>query len=242
MLDAMPVLRDAVDAYRATATAAGIAWPGRADPPGGQPPDLVYRIFDVDHVAEQLIWIHSQGLESAPVLPEGGGVMPWPSDVGKSLGYLHFSVGTPFPWRHQLPLFFFGNLMYAFVLKGDHEGEIWRYEYDPDTWGSVCAATSLAALFTQWTEGIAAGVVAPGQYVRWLQVGDGVNDPFDVLLERTPDLDPFAFPVSVPYPHLPLLRARQRECGVDMDCIDRGFDCHEELLNTIDATEASLGI
>jgi hypothetical protein len=240
MLDEMPVLRAAVDAYRAAATAAGITWPERADSLGGQPPDLVYRLFDVDHIAEQLIWLHSQGWDSHPLLPEGGGLMPWPTDAGESLGYLHFSVGTPFPWRHQLPLFFFGNLMYAFVLTGDHEGEIWRYEYDPDTWGSVRAAASLAALFTEWTKGIAAGVVAHGQHVRWLQVGDGVNDPFDVLLQRTPDLDPLAFPVAVPYTHEPLLRARQRECGVDMDCVDQGFECHEELLKTIDAVEASL--
>jgi hypothetical protein len=239
MLDDMAVLHDAAEGYRAATTAAGIAWPDPVDPPGGPPPDLVYRLFDVDHVAEQVTWLHSLGWESQPLLPEGGGLMPWPTDVGESLGYLHFAVGTPFPWRHQLPLFFFGNIMYAFVLKGDHEGEIWRYEYDPDTWGSVRAATSLAALFAEWTRGIAAGVVAPGQRVRWLQVGDGVNDPFEVLLERAPDLDPFAFPVDIS--HRRLLRARQRDCGVDMDCIDRGFECYEELLNTIDAIETSLG-
>jgi hypothetical protein len=39
---------------------------------------------------------------------------------------------------------------------------------------------------------------------------------------------------------VPLLRTRQRECGVDMDCVDRGPDCHEELLDAIAATQASL--
>jgi hypothetical protein len=38
----------------------------------------------------------------------------------------------------------------------------------------------------------------------------------------------------------PLLRARQQACGVDMDCIDRGFECYEELPDAIDATRASL--
>jgi len=128
--------------------------------------------------------------------------------------------------------------MYTFVLKGDREGEIWRYEASPDGWDSVRAATSLAALFTEWTKGIAAGVVLYRDLDKWLHVGDGVHDPFNVLLERTPDLDPFAFPVSIS--HEPLLRARQRECGVDMDCIERGPDCHEELLDAIDATRASL--
>src|SRR5687768_15700445 len=41
-------------------------------------------------------------------------------------------------------------------------------------------------------------------------------------------------------PEQPLLRERQRECGVDMDRIERGFDCHEELLDAIAATRASL--
>ncbi len=238
MLDDTTALQDAAEAYRAAATAAGIAWPDHAGSPGGQPPDLVHRLFDVDHVAEQLIWLESQGWESQRFFPNGGFLLPWPTDAGESLDYLAFSIGTPFPWRHQLPLFFFDNVVYMFVLAGAHEGEIWRYEYDPDTWGSVRAATSLAALFTEWTKGIGAGVVFYTDRDKWLHVGDDVHDPFDVLLERAPDLDPFAFPVSIS--QRPLLRARQRECGVDMDCIGRGPDCHEELLDTIDATRASL--
>jgi len=46
--------------------------------------------------------------------------------------------------------------------------------------------------------------------------------------------------VSVPYPHWPLLRDRQRECGVDMECIERGADCQFELLDAIDAARAAL--
>jgi hypothetical protein len=238
MLDDMTVLRDAAQAYRAAATAAGVAWPDQAHLPGGQPPDLVYRLFDVDHVAEQLIWLHSQGWGSRRLLPQGGWLRPWPTDADESFNSLHFSIGTPFPWRHQLPLFDFETVVYTFVLAGDHGGEIWRYDRDPDAWDSVRASASLAALFTEWTRGIDAGVVFYGHEVGWLQVGKDVHDPFDAIVERAPDLDPFAFPVSIW--NEPLLRARQRECGVDMDCIDRGFDCYEELLNTIDATRASL--
>jgi hypothetical protein len=97
------------------------------------------------------------------------------------------------------------------------------------------------ALLTEWANGIAAGVVVYRDLDKWLHVGDHVHDPFDVLLERAPDLDPVAFPVSVPYTRQPLLRARQRDCGVDMDGIDRGAHCQMELLDAIAATQASLG-
>ncbi|OLE30507.1 MAG: hypothetical protein AUG44_01050 [Actinobacteria bacterium 13_1_20CM_3_71_11] len=240
MLDDMPALRDAFEAYRGAAIAAGVAWPDPPDADGGPPPPLVYRLFDVDHVAEQLIWLRSQGWDPSPVLPEGGGILPWPTDAQESLDSLSFSFATPFPWRHQLPLFHFGDMVYTFVLAGDREGEIWRYEFRPDTWDSMRAATSLAALFTQWTKAIGAGVVRYGRYVHWLQVAGDVQDPFDALLVRSPDLDPFAFPISVPYAHEPLLRERQCECGVDMDSIYRP-ECHKELLDAIDATLASLG-
>ena len=38
-----------------------------------------------------------------------------------------------------------------------------------------------------------------------------------------------------------LLRARQRECGVDMAVVEDGFEHNEELLDAIDAAKASLG-
>ncbi|GAA5178968.1 hypothetical protein GCM10023322_07470 [Rugosimonospora acidiphila] len=239
MLDDLDVLRDAVAAYRAAATAAGVTWPDQPGRTDGQPPELVYRLFGVDHIAEQLIWLESQGWHAQPLLPQGGGLMPWSTDADEALDNLSFAIATPFPWRQQMPLFFFGRILYTFVLKGDHEGEVWRSEADPDAWDSVRAATSLAALFTQWTRGIEAGVVSYGPQVSWLQVGDDVHDPFDVLQERAAHLDPFAFPVSS-IAQQPLLRARQRECGVDMTCIERGFDCQEELLAAIDAVRASL--
>jgi hypothetical protein len=238
MLDDIPALHDAVEGYRAAATAAGIAWPDHPDPPSAQPPDLVHRLFDVNHVAEQLTWLQSQEWHSQRLLPQGGWLLPWPADVRETFNSLHFSIGTPFPWRHQMPLFRFDMILYTFVLTGDHEGEIWRYENDPDAWASVRAATGLAALFTEWTKGIEAGAVFYEPHLRWLQVGRDTHDPFDAILKRTPELDPFAFPV--PAWNEPLLRARQRECGVDIDCIDRGADCYEELVNTIDAARASL--
>ena len=240
VLDDMRVLRDALAGYRDAATAAGLVWPDHADPAGGQPPDLVYRVFDVDRVAEQVIWLRSQGLESHRLLPDGGGLLPWPADPTELLEDLSFSIATPFPWRHQLPLFYFDHMVYTFVLDGEREGEIWRYEVDPDIWGSVRAAASLATLFTEWTKGITAGLVFYRDLDQWLLVGDDVHDPFDVLLQRAPDLDPFAFPVFTSISHEPLLRARQRECGVDMDCIARGADCQAELLDAIAATRASL--
>lgn len=237
MLDDLPVLRDAAEAYRAAATAAGVTWPDHTSDSIGRPPELVYRLFDVDHVAGQLVWLQSQGWQSQRLLPDRGWLLPWPTDVDETLDNLSMSLATPFPWRHQLPLFHFEIILYTFVLAGDHEGEIWRYEISPDASDSVRAATSLAALFTEWTNGIATGVVLYSDLDRCLHVGDGVHIAFDVLRDRAPDLDPFAFPVSISNDSL--LRARQQDCGVDLDRIDRA-ESHTELLDAIDATRASL--
>ncbi|MEU8253701.1 hypothetical protein AB0C06_05475 [Micromonospora inaquosa] len=229
MLDDMCVLREAVRDYRLAATAAGLDWPDYGESPAGQPPEQVHRIFDVERIAEQLTWLHAQRWPDRQVLPDVGWRMPWPED-GDALQYLGLSIGTPFPWRQQLPLFFFDVVLYTFVLAGDHEGEIWRYEISPDAWDSVRAATSLATLFDQWTRGIAAGVVVYDEQSRWLLVEDvdGVNG-----------LDPLAFPVA-PVEET-LLRARQRECGVDMAIVEDGFTYTEELSDAIDAAKASLG-
>ena len=243
MLDDMGILRDAVEAYRAAATATGIAWPGQPARDTGhadRPPDMVYRLFHVDHIAEQLIWLESQGWHSQPLLPGGGGLLPWPTDPSATFEDLSFSIATPFPWRHQMPLFGFDHIVYTFVLTGDRVGEIWRSTIDPDASETVRAATSLAGLFTQWTKGIEGNVVSNRQHVSWLQVGEGFREPFDALLERVPDLDPFAFPVDL-LSHEPLLRTRQRECGVDMTCIDNTENCHDELRSEIEAALASLG-
>jgi hypothetical protein len=148
MLDDMRTLHEAAEAYRAAATATGLDWPEQADTQGAHPPDLVYRLFDVDHVPEQLSWLESQGWDSSPLFPNRGYLRPWPTDdtAGESLDLLSLSVGTPFHWRHQIPLFgFSGDVVYTFVLEGDREGEIWRYLISPDLWDPVCAAPSLAA-------------------------------------------------------------------------------------------------
>jgi hypothetical protein len=44
----------------------------------------------------------------------------------------------------------------------------------------------------------------------------------------------------VPISDNELLGIRQAECGVDLDCIRRGPNCHDELLDAIDAVRASL--
>jgi hypothetical protein len=241
MLDELRVLRDAVQGYRVAATAAGIAWPERADT---QPPDLdlVHRLFDVDHFPEQLNWLESEGWDPRWPCPGFGYLLSWPTadTAGASLDMLSFSVGTPFHWRHQIPLFHFDPYVFTFVLEGDHEGEIWRYLISPDLYDPVRAAPSLAALFTAWTKGIAAGVV----YYRldgWLVVGEPteIARPFDVLRQQAPDLDPLAFPIDIP---ARVMRERQREFGVDLDCIDRGPECQGELQDAVFAVRASLGL
>ena len=73
----------------------------------------------------------------------------------------------------------------------------------------------------------------------WLFTGDGVHRPVDALLARSSELDPLAFPISLS--EYPLLRARQRECGVDLDCVERVFEGQLELLDAIAAVRAALG-
>src|SRR5947209_458271 len=116
MLDELSAVRYAAQAYRTAATAAGVAWVDQAQATPGGPPELVYRLFDVAHVAEQLVWLQSQPWHGQTLLPGGGWLEPWPTDVGTTLDYLAFSIGTPFPWRHQMPLFAFGRIMFTFVL------------------------------------------------------------------------------------------------------------------------------
>lgn len=238
MLDDLPVVQAAVAAYRSAATAAGIRWPEVAGTRDDGPLEEVRRIFDVDHLDGALGWLHSLGLEEQPVLPEGAWLLPWPTQLPESLDELSFAFAVPFPWRRQLPLFGFDSTVFTFVLAGENEGEIWRYEFRPDTWDSVRAAPSLTALFTQWTRAITTGVISRAGQGDRLQVGAGIpNDPFRVLLEQAPILDPFAFPVSVP--DEALLRERQRECGVDMDRIDDA-ECHARLIDEINTVIATL--
>lgn len=237
MLDDMPVLLEAVEAYRAAAMAAGVPWTDDGDRSDALPLDVLRRVFDVDHIAEQLIWLRSQRWLYEPVLPAGAFMLPW-TDGDELLGYLSFAVATPFHWRHQIPLFFADHLVLAFVLTGDREGEIWRYQIDADDWNPLRAAPSLATLFTEWTNGFAANVYDRSPYDNRLHIGYDGRHPFDLLRDRA--IDPFTFPVYISsYPHADLIRARQQECGVDVDRADQ-FEAHEQLLDAIDAARASL--
>ncbi|MFJ8577257.1 hypothetical protein [Micromonospora sp. NPDC093277] len=237
MLDDIDVLRAAVAGYRAAATATGVPWPDGGDRNEGLPADVLCRVFDVDRIPEQLLWLRSHGLPVELVLPDGAFLLKW-NDAEELLEYLSFSVAIPFHWRHQLPLFFTDHLLFTFVLAGDNAGEIWRYQIDADDWNPMRAAPSLAALFTQWTNGFAAEAYSRSPYDNWLHIGYDGGDPIDLLLER--DLDPLAFPVYVSLgTHEGLIRARQRECGVDIDRADE-FESLEELQEAIAAACASL--
>lgn len=240
MLDDMRVLRSAVEGYRAEATALGVPWLDEDDRIDGLPVDVLCRVFDVDRIAEQPIWLNTRGLPYGRVLPSGAFPLLW-NKAEDLFGYLSFAVGIPFYWRHQLPLFMYEHIVFTFVLAGDNEGEIWRYQIGADDWNPVRAAPSLAALFTEWTNGFAANVYFRSPYDSWLHVGDGEHDerdPVGVLLER--DLDPFAFPVyNSQYSHKELLRTRQLKCGVDVDRADQP-ERQEELLDAIDAALVSL--
>jgi hypothetical protein len=236
MLDDMAVLREAVEAYRLAATAAGVPLPDGGERSDELPLDVLYQVFDVDHVAEQLIWLRSQGWLYEGGLPEGAYMQPW-TNADALLDELSFAVATPFHWRHQVPLFVDDHLVFTFVLTGDREGEVWRYQIDPDNWMPVRAGHSLAAVFTEWTKGFAANVYDRSRH-DWLQLNFEGADAVDMLLNRA--LDPFAFPTYI-FEHLhgDLIPARQRECGVDVARAD-SFEAHEEILDGIDAARASL--
>ncbi|MFC7278957.1 hypothetical protein ACFQS1_33755 [Paractinoplanes rhizophilus] len=145
MLDEMRVLRAAIQNYRAAVTAAGVPWPEAGATQDAQPPDLdlIHRVFDVDHLPEQLSWFRFEGWDPRWPCPVDGELEPWPTDARttrESLSVLCFAIATPFPWRRQIPLFRFDPYVFTFVLDGDHEGEIWRYLISPDLYDPVRAA------------------------------------------------------------------------------------------------------
>jgi hypothetical protein len=228
MLDDLDVLRDAVHKYHVASSAAGLDWPGQPEAAAGPPPEPIYRIFDVDSVAEQVTWLYAQPWHDRQVLPDGGSTAPWPPDAD-ALDDLAWAVGTPFPWRHQLTLSHWGFVFFTVVLAGEHEGEVWRYEISPDGSNPVRAATSLATLFDQWTAGIAAGALVADE--------GGLLTVEEDALARASGLDPMAFPVDL---EEELLRQRQRECGVDLDATEEFFPRHESLLSAVAAVKASL--
>lgn len=236
MLDEMAVLRAAVEAYRVAAMAAGAPESDDGDRGDDLPLDVLYRVFDVDHFAEQLVWLRAQSWLYGCVLPEGAFMLPW-TDADQLLGDLGCAVAIPFHWRHQVPLFADDHLVFTFVLTGDREGEVWRYQLDVDTWMPVRAATSLSAAFTEWTKGFAANIYrrSPREF---LHLGHEGPDAVDMLLGR--GLDPLAFPTYIfDSLHEDLIRSRQRECGVDVDRAD-SFESWEELNDGIDTVRASL--
>lgn len=241
MLDDMPALRDAVGAYQAAAAAFGIPWLDDGERPGGPPLGVLRQVFDVDHIAEQVIWLKSGLGRHGRVLPDGGFVEPWPADPRDLLGDQAFSTGTPFHWRHQLPLAAYEHVRFTFVLAGDREGEIWRFHVDADDWNPVRAAPSLAVMFTEWTKGFAASAYCRQPWDTWLHLtgNEGpAGDTVDALLKR--GLDPFAFPLHLSsVTHEDLIRARQRECGIDMNRADNP-DCLEQLNDAIRVARASL--
>ncbi|MEV4621403.1 hypothetical protein AB0J74_22180 [Asanoa sp. NPDC049573] len=237
MLDDMGALRAAVEGYRAARTAAGLPTTD-GDAPGGRlPVEALCRVFDVDRFAEQPLWLTTQPWLYDRVLPCGAHMLPW-TDGDELLSFLSFAVATPFPWRHQVPVFFIDHLVFTVVLAGERAGEVWRYQIDPDDWNPLRAAPSLAALFAEWTKGFAAGVFDRSPYDDWLHIGYDGGDPVEILRKR--GLDPFAFPVYVSaYRHEDLVRARQRDCGVDIARAD-DFETHEGLNDEIDAARATL--
>jgi hypothetical protein len=237
MLDDMPTLRGAVATYRAAATAAGVPWPDGGERAGWLSPEALRRTFDVDRIPEQAIWLNSEALPYERILPCGAHPLPW-TDPAELLDYLSFAVATPFAWRHQLPMFFIDHVVFTFVLAGEHQGEVWRYQIDPDDWNPLRAAPSLAAMFTEWTKGFAVDVYQRSPYDTWLHIGADGREPVAALRER--GLDPFAFPVHISvYDNGDLIRARQRECGVDIDRADSP-EHQEELQDAISAARSSL--
>ncbi|MFC3491218.1 hypothetical protein [Glycomyces rhizosphaerae] len=244
MLDDMRELRDSLERYRAAAQAAGIELPAPERKTPAPPTDLVLRMTDVEQIPEQLLWLYSIGWGAARLFPEGVFLMDWPgeAEIAEYVDYTALAIGVPFPWRQQLPIFFTDHVVLTFVLAEGHVGEIWHYEWEPDSTSPVRAAMSLAGLFDQWTKGIEIGVVVKTKWVEWLQViveGDeAMND--EATLERLAvlGLDPLAFPLWMG--GCSRLREWQAACGVDPAEIDREFDAREEMVDAAIAVAAEL--
>jgi hypothetical protein len=248
MLDELPALQEAVQRYRAAATGAGLVWSAPAALSGGgvSAADVVLaeRIFAVDHIPEQVVWLYSQAEPWAGLFPQWGRLLPWPT-TSQALDVLSLSIGTPFHWRHQIPVFDFEWLTYTVVLTGPHVGEVWRYELTDTAEGAVRAAPSLAALFHQWADAISAGMVRHrgSDYAGLIFHDELAGHPAEPSADRfrrcEPPLDMPAFPVSViDEPDLPLW---QDECDVDVHGIEDPFEVYEALQDEVAAARRSLG-
>jgi len=232
VLDDMEDLRSSVERYRELAVAAGVSWRDMGKREAILPVGELCRTLDVERIPEQPLWLNGTGLPSARVLPCGAFPLAW-QDAGHVLDSLSASVAVPFHWRHQLPLLTYERITFTFVLADGFEGEIWRYQFEPDAWNPVRAATSLVSMFEQWNKGFAADAYARGRSDRWLMV-----ESVEQLLSL--GLDPFAFPEHISQvTELDLLRERQVACGVDLDRVD-DFDALEKLGDEVSAVQRSL--
>lgn len=114
------------------ATAVGIPWADDGDRSGGLPVDVLCRVFDVDHIAEQPIWLNTRALPHGRILPDGGFPMPW-TDADELLYDLTFAVAIPFYWRHQLPLFFLSTSFTRSFLPATTRGRSGATRSTPTT-------------------------------------------------------------------------------------------------------------
>jgi hypothetical protein len=232
VLDDLGALRISVERYRESAVAAGVSWRDMQDREAILPVGELCRVLDIECLPEQPVWLNGAGLPYARVLPCGAFPLMW-HDAGEVLNELSASVAVPFHWRHQLPLLSYERIVFTFVLADGFEGEIWRYQFEPDEWNPVRAATSLVAMFEQWNKGFAADVYARGRSDHWLMV-----ESVEQLLRF--GLDPCAFPKHISQvTELDLLRERQVACGVDLNRAD-DFDALEELGDEVSAVQRSL--
>ena len=239
MLDEIPVLRAAAERYRDAAAAAGQPWPEPAAIDPNPRLDLARKVFDVEHLPEQLVWFQNLGWHER-FFVNGVHLERWPTEAeaGTALDFLALAAGVPFHWRRQIPLFYSDEIAYMFVLDGDRAGEIWRYEVDVDNFGTaIRAASSLAALFGQWTKGLASGLFTYSDGLGCFTTpGNGGAEEFDAY----PELDVLAFPVYIGQE--PWLRERQRECGVDIAAAERDFEEYERAVEEVGAIRRSLGL
>ncbi|GAA2360925.1 hypothetical protein [Dactylosporangium salmoneum] len=231
MLDDMHDLRAAVARFQTSAVVAGVPWHDMQERPGNLTAGELCRVLGVDRIPEQILWLNGEALPYGRVLPAGAFPARW-DDAGQLLDALSASVGVPFFWRHQLPVLWYERVVFTFVVTGDREGEIWRYQFEPDDWNPVRAAPSLLAMFTEWNRGFDAGVYARQEWDDWLHVDAGALHGHA--------LDSLAFPVHISqYDQGELLRRRQAECGVDL-AVAEDFEHIEALTDEVDAVRKSL--
>jgi hypothetical protein len=73
------------------------------------------------------------------------------------------------------------------------ESEDEGWEIDPRHQSLGTCRSQAGRSVNRMDRGIATGVISYADDDKWLHVGDDVHEPFDLIIERAPDLDPFAF-------------------------------------------------